>query len=191
MNTFTPEEHETVRTVAKLMARTMALPAHDRHAVEIARTQLMGPRHVQISIASAASDVPLIIGGKGTNAKTVRELSIGALPPGGFIETHLEVPDAPQDRQHRDFGDLSELPADLVREITEVVVEWHKHLGGVAPLVNFESTPRCDIWLVQGRGIPGAAMGGLRRVIGWACKVRGRNGFIEWETCRHREGGAD
>jgi hypothetical protein len=50
--------------------------------------------------------------------------------------------------------------------------------------VRFESTPRCDIWLVQGRGIPGAAMGSLRRVIGWACKVRGRNGFIEWESPR-------
>jgi predicted RNA-binding protein YlqC (UPF0109 family) len=184
MQQFTPEEHATVHAVSSLMARTMALPAHDRHAVTIARTQLMGPRHVQISIASAAADVPLIIGGKGTNAKTVRELSIGALPPGGFIETHLEVPDAPQDRQHRDFGDLSELPDDLVREITEVVVEWHKHLGGVAPEVRFESTPRCDIWLVQGRGIPGAAMGSLRRVIGWACKVRGRNGFIEWESPR-------
>jgi hypothetical protein len=184
MNQFTPEEHETVRNVASLMARTMALPAHDRAAVGISRTQLMGPRHVQICIASAPADVPLIIGGKGTHAKTVRELSIGALPPGGFIETHLEVPDAPQERQHRDFGDLEALPADLVREITEVVVEWHKHLGGTAPAVNFEATPRCDIWLVQGRGIPGAAMGGLRRVIGWACKVRGRNGFIEWESPR-------
>lgn len=182
MNHLTPDENRIVREVSALMTRTMALAAQDRDAVGICRTQLMGPRHTQISIRSNPDDVPLIIGGKGTNAKTVRELSIGALPPGAFVETHLEAADAPMERSHRDFGSGDALAAELVKEITAVVVEWHQRLGGLTPAVNFETTPRCDIWLVQGRGIQGTAMGGLRRVIGWACKVRGRNGFIEWES---------
>lgn len=185
MHPFTTEEQDHVAKVAALMTRTLALAAHDRPAVTVTKQQLIGPRHLQISLVCNPADVPLIIGGKGTNAKTVRELSIGALPAAGFVETHFEVPEAPAERAPRQFDDALRLPQELVNEITEVVVDWHRYLGGVAPQVNFETTDRCDIWLVQGRGIPGASMGGLRRVIGWACKVRGRNGFIEWENPRH------
>lgn len=185
MNILTPTETATMHHVGNLMVRTVALAAHDRAAVKIGNSEMTGhPRHVRIDVLAKADDVPLILGGKGTNAKTVRELAAMASPSGAFIDLHLITPEAPGTRAQRDFGDAKALPGDLVREIAEVVAEWHKALGDDAPVVAFECTARCDIWLVQGRNIPGNAMGYLRRVIGWACKVRGRNGFIEWESPR-------
>lgn len=185
MNTLTPDETAIMHDVGTLMVRTMALAAMKRDAVRIDSRDMLGrPRHVRVNVNADPDDVPLILGGRGTNAKTVRELAAMACPAGAYIDLHLVTAAESGERNPRDFGDASELEAALAREIAEVVASWHVALGDDPPVVRYEATPRCDIWLVQGRNIPGSAMGSLRRLIGWACKVRGRNGFVEWESPR-------
>lgn len=185
MNTLTPDETAIMHDFGTLMVRTMALAALKRDEVRIDSRDMLGrPRHVRVNINADPDDVPLILGGRGTNAKTVRELAALACPAGAYIDLHLVTAEEAGERQPRDFGDSTELPPDLVRDIADVVARWHLALGDDMPVVRHEATPRCDIWLVQGRNIPGSAMGSLRRLIGWACKVRGRNGFVEWENPR-------
>lgn len=185
MQTLTPHETTTMHHVGNLMVRTLALAAHNRAAVKIGSTETpSNPRHLRLDVMADPADAPLILGGKGTNTKTVRELAAMACPSGAFIDLHLLTPDAPAERAQRNFGDAKILELSLTLEISDVIADWHKALGDDAPQIDFQHTSRCDIWLVQSRNIPGNAMGHLRRVIGWACKVRGRNGFVEWESQR-------
>lgn len=184
MNALTADEMKITRAVAMLMVRTLALPAMNRRAVKIEREELVTPRHLKVTIAPETGDIPLIVGGKGTNTKTVRELAAAALPAGTFVEIHIECGEAPDKRQQRDFQATPALHGELAEAITDIVQEWHERLVADRPPVIREETHRSDIWLVQGQGVQGTTMGNLRRVIGWACKVRGRNGFIEWEPRR-------
>lgn len=174
---------ETMRDVASLMVGTLALAANHPDKVELVRTELHRPNVLKAVVNCHPDDVALILGGRGTNAKAVRELGVYACPPGHFVELHVEAPDLPPaDRRKQAFGRCPELGKENVALIKHRVAKWHQLLGEKEPEITHEPTKRADVFIVHSEQIPGQVMSNLRKVLGWCCKIKGRYGFIEWEA---------
>lgn len=180
---MTGGEAAKLKEITTLAGQTLALAAPGGAKVRIKST---GTRAMTAEVFPDGDESALVLGGKGTNAKSVRELAAFAAPCGCAVLVDLPGP-VPAERRNVPIARARELDRLTADALQRVVGEWHRLLTGStsAPRIRLESTESADVFIVGNRDLPSTAMGALRRIVGWICHVRGRIGFLEWEAAGH------